>query len=80
MTPASSLQTPVASPPPRPRLRRWLAGAALLLAPWLLILLAWYAIRASGLINPALVPAPHAVFAAVEAWNASSAVMPAFIV
>ena len=40
-----------------------LGRVALLAAPWLLILLAWYAIRASGLINPALVPAPHAVFA-----------------
>ncbi len=44
------------------RLRRWGRLAALLLAPWLLILLGWYAIRASGLVNPALVPAPHAVF------------------
>ncbi len=33
-----------------------------MLAPWLLILALWYAIRASGLINPALVPAPHLVF------------------
>ena len=39
------------------------ARVALLAAPWLLILLAWYAIRASGLVNPALVPAPHAVLA-----------------
>ena len=39
------------------------ARVALLAAPWLLILLAWYGIRASGLVNPALVPAPHAVFA-----------------
>ena len=36
--------------------------AGLVLAPWLLILLAWYGIRASGLIKPALVPAPDAVF------------------
>ncbi|NDG38940.1 MAG: ABC transporter permease [Betaproteobacteria bacterium] len=35
---------------------------ALMLAPWLLILALWYAIRASGLVNPALVPAPHLVF------------------
>ena len=34
-----------------------------LLAPWLLILAIWYAIRASGFINPALVPAPHQVAA-----------------
>jgi NitT/TauT family transport system permease protein len=35
---------------------------ALLAAPWLALLALWYAVRASGLINPALVPAPHAVF------------------
>ena len=34
-----------------------------LLAPWLLILAVWYAVRASGLVNPALVPAPHQVLA-----------------
>ena len=32
-------------------------------APWLALLALWYAVRASGLVNPALVPAPHAVFA-----------------
>lgn len=37
--------------------------AALIVAPWLLIVAFWYAIRASGLINPALVPAPHVVAA-----------------
>ena len=36
---------------------------ALILAPWLLIVVFWYALRASGFVNPALVPAPHAVFA-----------------
>ncbi|MEP6557451.1 MAG: ABC transporter permease [Burkholderiales bacterium] len=36
--------------------------AALILAPWCLLLLLWYGIRASGWINPALVPAPHAVW------------------
>ncbi|KQW40627.1 ABC transporter permease [Rhizobacter sp. Root404] len=35
----------------------------LLLAPWLLIVLAWYGVRASGLVPPALVPAPHDVAA-----------------
>lgn len=40
-----------------------LARAALIVAPWLLILALWYAIRASGLVNPALVPAPHMVLA-----------------
>lgn len=33
-----------------------------LLLPWLAIVALWYAVRASGLINPALVPAPHQVF------------------
>ncbi|HEY9237303.1 MAG TPA: ABC transporter permease [Burkholderiaceae bacterium] len=35
----------------------------LLLAPWLLIVLLWYGVRASGLVPPALVPAPHEVAA-----------------
>jgi NitT/TauT family transport system permease protein len=45
---------------PQPRNR--LARAGWILAPWLAILVLWYAVRASGLVNPALVPAPHAVF------------------
>lgn len=58
--------TPSAAPAPLPaqrpaRLRRFALRAALVLAPWVLIVAVWYAIRASGLINPALVPAPHAV-------------------
>jgi NitT/TauT family transport system permease protein len=32
-----------------------------------LIVLAWYGVRASGLINPALIPAPHAV--AQKGWE-----------
>lgn len=47
------------TPQAGPRLRH----AALLLAPWLAIVALWYAVRASGLVNPALVPAPHAVAA-----------------
>ena len=35
--------------------------AILILAPWAAIVAAWYAIRYSGFINPALVPAPHDV-------------------
>jgi NitT/TauT family transport system permease protein len=35
---------------------------ALLIAPWLAILLAWYAIAYSGLVNPALLPRPDQVF------------------
>lgn len=38
-----------------------LKGMALRLAPWFFIVLVWYAVRHSGLVNPALVPAPHAV-------------------
>jgi NitT/TauT family transport system permease protein len=38
-----------------------LRRAALILAPWLVIVAFWYAIAYSGLINPALVPTPHAV-------------------
>src|SRR5689334_11861192 len=43
--------------------RRRLARVVLVLAPWAAIVLLWYAVRASGVVNPALVPAPHAVFA-----------------
>ena len=35
--------------------------AALIFAPWAAIVLLWYAIHYSGLINPALVPTPDAV-------------------
>jgi len=35
----------------------WLA------APWVLIVALWYLVRESGFVNPALVPAPHQVFA-----------------
>ena len=35
--------------------------AALVLLPWLLLLAGWYGIHYSGLINPSLVPTPHAV-------------------
>jgi sulfonate transport system permease protein len=38
-----------------------LRHTALVVAPWAVILLTWYAIHYSGLINPALVPTPHAV-------------------
>ena len=34
-----------------------------LVAPWVLIVAIWYGVRASGLVNPALVPAPHQVLA-----------------
>ena len=35
--------------------------ATLILAPWAALLALWYAIHYSGLVNPALIPAPHAV-------------------
>jgi NitT/TauT family transport system permease protein len=44
-----------------------LRRAALILAPWLVIVAFWYAIAYSGLINPALVPTPHAV--ALRFWE-----------
>ena len=40
-----------------------LKRSILVASPWLAILVGWYAVRASGLVNPALVPAPHAVAA-----------------
>ncbi len=46
-----------------PRMKRgsFAARALLVIAPWVAIVALWYAVRASGLVNPALVPAPHAV-------------------
>lgn len=63
MTSSASAASPLppAAAPSRPR--RIARRLALVLAPWLLILLVWYGIRVSGLINQALVPAPHAVLA-----------------
>ncbi|MDR2331964.1 MAG: ABC transporter permease [Burkholderiaceae bacterium] len=52
----------------------WWGRAALVLAPWLVILLLWYAIRMSGLVNPALVPAPHAV--AEKFWELARTRLP----
>lgn len=49
--------------PLKPQARNRLSAVALRAAPWLAIVALWYAVRASGLVNPALVPAPHAVFA-----------------
>ena len=42
---------------PLNRSTRWL----LTLAPWVVIVLVWYGVRQSGFVNPALIPAPHAV-------------------
>lgn len=52
-----------AAAPAPSRARRFAVQAALVIAPWVLIVLLWYGIRASGLVSPALVPAPHAVLA-----------------
>ena len=50
-----------------PQARHGASRAALVVAPWLAIVVVWYAVRASGLVNPSLVPAPHVVLAkAVE--------------
>jgi NitT/TauT family transport system permease protein len=38
-----------------------LRRTALILAPWGVLVAFWYAIHYSGLVNPALVPTPHAV-------------------
>lgn len=43
-----------------PSAGRW-RTAALMLAPWLIIVLVWYAIAYSGLVNPGLLPKPHQV-------------------
>lgn len=43
-------------------IRDLLQRVALVFAPWVLIVILWYAIPYSGLVSPALVPAPHAVF------------------
>jgi NitT/TauT family transport system permease protein len=42
---------------------RDLRRATLILAPWAAIVALWYAIHYSGLVNPALIPTPHAVAA-----------------
>lgn len=43
------------------RLPSFISRPLLIAAPWLCILLLWLAVRASGLVSPALVPAPAAV-------------------
>ena len=56
--------TAASRPAPRARpLAPLLGRAGLILVPWVLIVLAWYAVRLSGFVNPALVPAPHQVLA-----------------
>jgi NitT/TauT family transport system permease protein len=41
-----------------------------ILSPWALIVLVWYAIAFSGFVNPSLVPTPHAV--AAKFWELAS--------
>jgi NitT/TauT family transport system permease protein len=41
--------------------------AALIILPWILLVLAWYAIAYSGLVSPALIPKPHVV--AAQFWE-----------
>ena len=45
-----------------PSLPLRLARPLLVLAPWAVIVALWYGVRASGWVNPALVPTPHEVF------------------
>ena len=44
-----------------------LRPALLIVSPWIVVVLIWYAIAWSGLINPALVPTPHQV--AAKFWE-----------
>ncbi len=46
-----------------PQARNGAVRVALVVAPWLAIGALWYAVRASGLVKPALVPSPQAVLA-----------------
>jgi NitT/TauT family transport system permease protein len=46
----------------------------LILAPWAALLALWYAIHYSGLVNPALVPTPHAV--AASFWELAGQRLP----
>jgi NitT/TauT family transport system permease protein len=48
--------------------------AALILAPWVGIVLAWYAVHYSGVVNPALVPTPHEV--AQQLWQLAGQRLP----
>jgi NitT/TauT family transport system permease protein len=53
-----------------PNLRR----ITLILVPWGAIVLVWYAIHHSGLVNPVLVPTPHAV--ATRFWELAGQRLP----
>jgi len=47
---------------------------ALILSPWVGIVLVWYAIHYSGVVNPALVPVPHEV--AKQLWQLAGQRLP----
>lgn len=49
-------------------------GAVLILVPWAVIVALWYAIHYSGIVNPALVPTPHAV--AARFWELAGQRLP----
>ena len=42
-------------------------NALLIVAPWVVVVAAWYAVAYSGLVNPSLVPTPHQV--AAKFWQ-----------
>ena len=44
-----------------------LRNVVLVAAPWVLVVVLWYAVAYSGLVNPSLVPAPHQV--ATRFWE-----------
>jgi len=52
-----------AGPGAHAAIRLFLQRAVMIAVPWTLIVLGWYGIAYSGLINPSLVPTPHAVAA-----------------
>jgi NitT/TauT family transport system permease protein len=49
-------------------------GAILVLAPWAALVALWYAIHYSGIVNPVLVPTPHAV--AERFWELAATRLP----
>ena len=53
--------------PGRPSTAIRLNRALMIAAPWTLLVLVWYGVAYSGLINPSLVPTPHAV--AIRFWE-----------
>jgi len=52
----------------------WVKGAILVLVPWAALVALWYAIHYSGIVNPVLVPTPHAV--AERFWELAGSRLP----